>query len=78
MSGKTDKIIKAGAGDTGADQSPNRRALLKGAALAGVGAAASVPLAVTSAEAAESPSEQIKARYRETDHIKRYYYLNRL
>lgn len=59
-------------------EGPNRRDMLKGAALAGVGAAVAVPLAVTGAEAAEGAAEQIKGRYRETEHIKRYYYLNRL
>ena len=45
---------------------------------AGVGAtaAAAVPLA-SPAAAAESPQEQKKARYRETDHVKAFYRVNR-
>lgn len=55
----------------------SRRDLLKGAALAGTAAAAGAA-AVLPALAAESPQEQVKARYRETDHVQRFYYLNRL
>ncbi len=55
----------------------SRRDLLKGAALAGTAAAAGAA-AVLPAIAAEAPQEQVKARYRETDHVQRFYYLNRL
>lgn len=41
-----------------------------------VAAAAIVPMA-TEAEADESQSERVKARYRETDHVKNYYRVNR-
>lgn len=41
-----------------------------------VAAAAVVPLA-GEAEAAESVSDAKKARYRETDHVKNYYRVNR-
>jgi hypothetical protein len=50
-----------------------RRDLLRALA-AGVGAAA-VPLA-SSAQAAESPDDKRKARYRLSDHVKAYYRVN--
>jgi len=54
----------------------DRRDLLKGLGLGSAGAAA---LAVApAAEAAETPQEQAKPRYAETDHVKRFYALNRL
>lgn len=61
------------------DEAPSRRSLLKGAALTGIGAAtAAAAMASSDAEAAESQEERVKARYRETEHVKRYYALNRL
>lgn len=39
-------------------------------------AAAAVPIA-TEAQAAESDADQKKARYRETDHVKTFYRVNR-
>jgi hypothetical protein len=42
-----------------------------------VAAAAVVPLASGEAEADESQAERIKARYKETDHVKNYYRVNR-
>jgi len=42
-----------------------------------VAAAAVVPLAGTEAAADESQAERVKARYRETDHVKNYYRVNR-
>ena len=57
----------------------DRRALLKTLGLGTMGAAAGAVLpSATAAEAAESPQDQVKARYRETDHVKRFYALNRL
>jgi hypothetical protein len=41
-----------------------------------VAAAAVVPLA-SEAEADESQAERIKARYKESDHVKNYYRVNR-
>lgn len=41
-----------------------------------VAAAAVVPLA-SEAEADESQAERVKARYKETDHVKNYYRVNR-
>jgi ribosomal protein L12E/L44/L45/RPP1/RPP2 len=54
-----------------------RRAFLKGVGVAGAGAAAAA-VAGGAAEAAETNEEQAKQRYAETDHVKRFYALNRL
>jgi hypothetical protein len=43
---------------------------------AGVAATAAAPLA-TGAAAAESADERTKARYKETDHVKTFYRVNR-
>jgi hypothetical protein len=43
---------------------------------AGVAAASAAPLAATT-EAAESERDKTKARYRESDHIKAFYRVNR-
>jgi hypothetical protein len=42
-----------------------------------VAAAAVAPLASTDAVADESQAERVKARYKETDHVKNYYRVNR-
>ena len=42
-----------------------------------VAAAAAVPLAGGEAVADESQAERVKARYKETDHVKNYYRVNR-
>jgi hypothetical protein len=42
-----------------------------------VAAVAVVPLAGGEAEADESQAERVKARYKETDHVKNYYRVNR-
>ena len=42
-----------------------------------VAAAAVVPLASGEAEADESQAERVKARYKETDHVKNFYRVNR-
>ena len=42
-----------------------------------VAAAAVVPLTGTEAVADESQAERVKARYKETDHVKNYYRVNR-
>jgi secreted PhoX family phosphatase len=57
----------------------NRRGFLKGL---GTGAAGAVTVAagVTAsapAEAAETAADKTKARYKETDHVKKYYATNR-
>ncbi|MFC5357535.1 twin-arginine translocation signal domain-containing protein [Azospirillum himalayense] len=56
-----------------------RRGLLKGLGLGAAGAAAAAAtLRAEPAEAMESRQEQVKSRYRETEHVKRFYALNRL
>ena len=52
-----------------------RRLFLMGGSA--VAAAAVVPLASGEAEADESQAERVKARYKETDHVKNYYRVNR-
>jgi hypothetical protein len=42
-----------------------------------VAAAAVVPLAGSEAAAEESQAERVKARYKESDHVKNYYRVNR-
>jgi hypothetical protein len=54
-----------------------RRDLLKGLGLGAAGAVAAVA-ASGPAAAVESPEEQVKSRYRETEHVKRFYALNRI
>jgi hypothetical protein len=51
-----------------------RRFFLMGGSAA-VAAAAAVPLSSEAAE--ESQAERVKARYKETDHVKNYYRVNR-
>lgn len=55
----------------------DRRDLLKGLGLGAAGVAV-VAAAPRTTEAAETPQEQVKQRYRETEHVKRFYALNRL
>ena len=54
-----------------------RRDFLRAIGAGAVGVAASAPLGGEAEAAPESPDEQRKARYKETDHIKRYYSVNR-
>ncbi|WP_431854157.1 twin-arginine translocation signal domain-containing protein [Azospirillum sp.] len=61
---------------TGKTTGIDRRDLLKGLGLGAAGAAALS--AAPAAEAAETPQKQVKPRYAETDHVKRFYALNRL
>lgn len=58
-----------------------RRRFLRTAGLSAAGAAAAVPAIVAGgdeAEAFSAPEEQVKGRYRLNDHVKRFYFLNRL
>ncbi|KAA0675946.1 twin-arginine translocation signal domain-containing protein [Roseomonas genomospecies 6] len=56
-----------------------RRSLLKGLGLGAAGAvAAAATLRATPVEAEESQPERLKARYRDTPHVERFYALNRL
>lgn len=59
---------------TGAAVDRRRFFLMGGSAVA---AAAVVPLASDEAVADESQAERVKARYKETDHVKNYYRVNR-
>lgn len=54
-----------------------RRSMLTGAGLAAAGAAAAAMLP-GAAEAEETREEQVKSRYRLTEHVTRFYDLNRL
>jgi hypothetical protein len=55
-----------------------RRDFLRVMGAGTAGAAAALPLlAAGSAQAKESPEERAKPRYRETDHVKKYYATNR-
>jgi hypothetical protein len=56
-----------------------RRSFLRGLGIAAGGAAAVPAVAVAAdAEKGEWPEEQAKSRYRATEHVKRFYALNRL
>jgi hypothetical protein len=63
---------QAGVSQAGVDR---RRFFLMGGSA--VAAAAGAPLASTEAVADESQAERVKARYKETDHVKNYYRVNR-
>ena len=54
-----------------------RRDVLRALVVGAGAAAASAAPVVTDAHAAESEQEKRKARYRETDHIKAFYRVNR-
>lgn len=63
------------------DATIDRRNLLKSLGTGAIGtaavAAAGTVVAPTSAEAAESAADRVKARYKETDHVKAFYRTNR-
>jgi hypothetical protein len=63
---------QAGVSQTGVDR--RRFFLMGGSAVAAV---ASAPLASGEAIADESQAERVKARYKETDHAKNFYRVNR-
>ena len=62
-------------GSRTADGVDRRRFFMMGGSA--VAAAAVVPLAGSEAIADESQSERVKARYKESDHVKNYYRVNR-
>ena len=73
MSKPSDSKASTGKGKSqGVDR---RRLFMMGGSA--VAAAAVVPLASGEAEADESQAERVKARYKETDHVKNYYRVNR-
>lgn len=57
---------------------PNRRDLLKLLGTTAAAAAAVPVLVAGTAEADETPQEQVKQRYQDSDHVKRFYALLRL
>lgn len=63
------------------DAKLDRRNMLKSIGTGALGTAAAVVggsvAAPTAAEAAESAADRIKARYKETDHVKAFYRTNR-
>ena len=66
--------VRKGKSQASAGVDRRRLFLMGGSAVA---AAAIVPLASGEAEADESQAERVKARYKETDHVKNYYRVNR-
>jgi hypothetical protein len=76
MSKPSDSKAPGGEGKSQPTAGVDRRRffLMGGSAVA---AAAVVPLAGGEAEADESQAERVKARYKETDHVKNYYRVNR-
>jgi hypothetical protein len=78
---KTDKTVAPTGGGKSQDKQQDKRALdrrtffmMGGSAVAAV---AVVPFAGEAEAAAESVSEAKKARYKETEHVKNYYRVNR-
>lgn len=66
-------------GDQATSPGPDRRDLLRGAALAGAAGIAATAVAAPMIQGGNEPvAEQVKPRYRETEHVKRFYLLNRL
>ena len=76
MSKPSDSKVPAGKGASQAAAGVGRRRffLMGGSAVA---AAAVVPLAGTEAVADESRAERVKARYKESAHVKNFYRVNR-
>ena len=74
MSKPSDNKAPAGEGKTAAGVDRRRFFMMGGSAVA---AAAVVPLVGSEAIADESQSERVKARYKESDHVKNFYRVNR-
>ncbi len=70
----SDSKTPSGEGRTAAGVDRRRFFMMGGSAVA---AAAVVPLAGSEAVADESQSERVKARYKESDHVKNFYRVNR-
>ncbi|MDB5649774.1 MAG: hypothetical protein JWL62_1294 [Hyphomicrobiales bacterium] len=67
-----------GAADASADKARmDRRGFFRAGGAAAVVAAVAIVPAAEEAAAAESAQERSKARYRETEHVKNYYRVNR-
>ncbi len=64
-------------GDNSEDTGLERRRFLKAASIAAVGAAAVTQVTPVEAQATETAPERTKARYQETEHVRRFYALNR-
>jgi hypothetical protein len=75
MSKPSDSKAPTGKGSPQPAALDRRRFFLMGGSA--VAAAAATPLASGAAVADESQSERVKARYKETDHVKNYYRVNR-
>jgi hypothetical protein len=76
MSKPADTKVPAREGKAKAAAGVDRRRFFLMGGSAAVAAAAAVPLS-SEAEAEESQAERVKARYKETDHVKNYYRVNR-
>ena len=74
MSKPSDSRATAGKPQAAAGVDRRRFFMMGGSAVAAVAAA---PLASGEAVADESQAERVKARYKETDHVKNYYRVNR-
>ena len=70
----SDSKTPSGEGRTASGVDRRRFFLMGGSAVA---AAAVVPLSSDEAVADESQSERVKARYKESDHVKNFYRVNR-
>ena len=66
--------VRKGKSQPAAGVDRRRLFLMGGSAIA---AAAVAPLTIGEADAEESQAERVKARYRETDHVKNFYRVNR-
>ena len=75
MSKPSDSKVLARKGEAQSAGVDRRSLFLMGGSA--VAAAAVMPLASSEAEADELQAERIKARYKETDHVKNFYRVNR-
>jgi hypothetical protein len=74
MNKPSDSKARAGKPQAAAGVDRRRFFMMGGSAVA---AAAVVPMASGEAAADESQAERVKGRYRESDHVKNYYRVNR-